>query len=54
MDKDEREEIEERWEEEVIASVGGSGEWEILGEERRRMMKRMKRDRELGVGGWEE
>ncbi|KAE9395290.1 hypothetical protein BT96DRAFT_157304 [Gymnopus androsaceus JB14] len=47
-DPEEKEELEER-REEVISSVGGVSEWLALGEQRR-MMKRMKRNRELRLG----
>ncbi|KAJ3759059.1 hypothetical protein EV360DRAFT_69823 [Lentinula raphanica] len=53
-DKEEKEELEERWEEELVERVGGVGEWLAMGEEMRKAMKRAKRDRELGLGGWEE
>ncbi|KAJ3863997.1 hypothetical protein EV359DRAFT_64349 [Lentinula novae-zelandiae] len=53
-DKEEREEMEERWEEELVERVGGMGEWLGMTEDMRKMMKRAKRDRELGLGGWEE
>ncbi|KAJ3739301.1 hypothetical protein DFH05DRAFT_545179 [Lentinula detonsa] len=53
-DREEREEMEERWEEELVERVGGMGEWLAMGEEMRKAMKRAKRDRELGLGGWEE
>ncbi|KAJ4467181.1 hypothetical protein C8J55DRAFT_526303 [Lentinula edodes] len=53
-DKEEREEVEERWEEELVERVGGMGEWLGMTEDMRKMMKRAKRDRELGLGGWEE
>ncbi|KAJ3993473.1 hypothetical protein F5050DRAFT_1781555 [Lentinula boryana] len=53
-DREEREEMEERWEEELVERVGGMGEWLAMGEEMRKAMKRTKRDRELGLGGWEE
>ncbi|KAF9063504.1 hypothetical protein BDP27DRAFT_1426837 [Rhodocollybia butyracea] len=53
-DKEEKEELEDKWEQELVESLGGIGEWMMLGEEQRKMMKRAKKDRELGLGGWEE
>ena len=45
-------EMEERWEEEMVESVGGVEAWAVLGDDERREMWRAKWARELG--GWDE
>ena len=45
-------EMEERWEEEMVESVGGVEAWAVLGDDERREMRRAKWARELG--GWDE
>lgn len=45
-------EREERWEEELVESVGGVGEWACLTDAERKEMRKVKRERERG--GWED
>jgi hypothetical protein len=45
-------EMEERWEEEMVESVGGVEAWAVLGDDERREMRKAKWARELG--GWDE
>lgn len=45
-------EMEERWEEEMVESVGGVEAWAVLGDDERREMRRMKWAREMG--GWDD
>ena len=45
-------ELEEKWEEEMVESVGGMEAWAVLGDEERREMRKAKWARELG--GWDE
>lgn len=45
-------ELEEKWEEEMVESVGGMEAWAVLGDEERREIRKAKWARELG--GWDE
>ena len=45
-------EREEKWEEELVESVGGINEWACLTDAERREMRRVKWEREMG--GWDE
>ncbi|EEB90361.1 hypothetical protein MPER_11442 [Moniliophthora perniciosa FA553] len=45
-------ELEEKWEEELVDSVGGMTEWLALSDQERKDMRKMKREKELY--GWEE
>ncbi|TFK33204.1 hypothetical protein BDQ12DRAFT_691404 [Crucibulum laeve] len=45
-------EMEEKWEEELVESVGGITEWACMTDAERKEMRRIKREREMG--GWED
>ncbi|KAF8969140.1 hypothetical protein BDZ97DRAFT_1902623 [Flammula alnicola] len=45
-------EMEEKWEEEMVESVGGMEAWAVLGDDERREIRKAKWARELG--GWDE